>query len=1057
MGQRMRAFNWANTTVGTPDTWPPALRNTVSLLLRSKFPMFLLWGEDYIQFYNDAYRPSFGTDGKHPTALGQSGRECWKEAWDVLGPLLEQVRLGGEAVWKEDQPVPIYRNGTIENTFWTFSYSPVLDDEGKVGGVLSTCVETTSKVESLEKIRESKDELAFAIEAAELGTWDLNPFTGKFTTNARLKAWFGLRPDEEIPLQLAVDIMADYDRQRVSEEIARTMNPESGGRYETTYDIIDPKSGRKRSVLAKGRAWFGPDQKAYRFNGTLQDITEQRELELARKESAEQLFASFEQSPVGIATIDRNALTFTMANRFYGELVGRKPENLVGKPLLEALPELESQGFDKLLDEVINTGIPYLSKEVSVDLLRHGQLETIYVDLVYQPQYDANGHITGVLVVATDLTQQVTSRRMIEESELRFRSLVEEAPVATCLFVGRDFVVEVANDIMLGYLGKDRSIIGLPFAQAVPEIKGQPFLGILDKVFTSGETYQDSGAAAMLEVNGVLGTYYYDFTYKPLRNMFGEVYAILDMAVDVTERVHSERKLKESEAFRRHIFYNSPIAKLVCEGPDMILRDANEAMFGIFGKDQSVLDKPILESVPELRETNLSARYRQVFETGEAVYGYAERMVFSPHGHARPGYYDIIYKALYNTDGAIYGVMCTVTDVTAEVIARQRIEAAEISLRNAIDLAELATWHIDLQTGKIDYSERLRDWIGYKEADLDLEESPRIHPEDRDRVGQAIKDAIASGGALHFDQTYRVLHRYTGQERIIHSSGRVRYSDAGEALEISGVAQDVTLQKELQTALETEVQLRTEELNASNEELVKSNEELSQYAYVASHDLQEPLRKIRIFASMLSSQDAAAVSRHHYVDKISQAAERMSLLIKDLLEFSRLSGPGKEQAAVDLNQVVEAVRNDFDLLIVEKAAQLRTAQLPVIQAVPLQMNQLFYNLIGNALKFVKPHVPPVIEISCRVATQDTVQQYIRKPQNDKTYYDISLRDNGIGLDSAYIDQIFEIFKRLNAQDVYPGSGIGLALCRRIVANHGGHLYVESQVGEGSNFHILLPE
>src|SRR5215207_7192094 len=155
MGELTRRFDWSKTPVGSPDKWPQSLRTTVSNLLRSKFPMFLWWGKDMIQFYNDAYRPSLGNEGKHPFALGQKGRQCWPEIWDIISPLLNQVETTGEATWMEDQLVPIYRNSKIEDVYWTYSYSSVLNDEGMHAGILVTCTETTEKVMNLKRLAES--------------------------------------------------------------------------------------------------------------------------------------------------------------------------------------------------------------------------------------------------------------------------------------------------------------------------------------------------------------------------------------------------------------------------------------------------------------------------------------------------------------------------------------------------------------------------------------------------------------------------------------------------------------------------------------------------------------------------------------------------------------------------------------------------------------------------------------------------------------------------------------------------------------------------------------
>jgi PAS domain S-box-containing protein len=155
LGKRTRSFNWAQTSVGAVDAWPQSLLSLVSIILSSKFPMFLWWGDDLVQFYNDAYRPSLGIEGKHPKALGQKGYDCWPEIWSVIYPLMQRV-LAGESVWSEDQLIPIYRNGHLEDVYWTFSYSPVRDDNGKINGVLVICNETTEKVIASKKLAESE-------------------------------------------------------------------------------------------------------------------------------------------------------------------------------------------------------------------------------------------------------------------------------------------------------------------------------------------------------------------------------------------------------------------------------------------------------------------------------------------------------------------------------------------------------------------------------------------------------------------------------------------------------------------------------------------------------------------------------------------------------------------------------------------------------------------------------------------------------------------------------------------------------------------------------------
>ncbi len=259
--------------------------------------------------------------------------------------------------------------------------------------------------------------------------------------------------------------------------------------------------------------------------------------------------------------------------------------------------------------------------------------------------------------------------------------------------------------------------------------------------------------------------------------------------------------------------------------------------------------------------------------------------------------------------------------------------------------------------------------------------------------------------------------------------------------------------------LEQKVKARTSELeNANtklevvNQQLVRSNSDLEQFAYVASHDLQEPLRKIQIFTEMAEkSNDKEAANS--YFEKIHASARRMTDLIKSVLNYSRLSKTGEQFEPVDLNELVENTKTDFELLIVEKRALITTAGLPVIQGIPLQLNQLFLNLFSNALKFAKED--PVISISCRQLTAEEVKAH--ESLHDKSkYLELVFEDNGIGFEQHYADQIFTIFQRLHDKKSYEGTGIGLALCKKIVENHHGFITAKSELGKGARFLIYLP-
>jgi signal transduction histidine kinase len=246
------------------------------------------------------------------------------------------------------------------------------------------------------------------------------------------------------------------------------------------------------------------------------------------------------------------------------------------------------------------------------------------------------------------------------------------------------------------------------------------------------------------------------------------------------------------------------------------------------------------------------------------------------------------------------------------------------------------------------------------------------------------------------------------------------------------------------------------ELKENIARLEHSNNELEQYAYIASHDLQEPLRKIRTYGSYLIKQEFEKLDApgKKQLKKMIEAAERMSTLISDILAVSSLK---REQvfSETDLNRILENVLQDLDLLIQEKKAIIHHDMLPIIQAIPLQMNQLLFNLLNNALKFSRPDITPVITISCRILTPEELEtheiMYTHTP-----YCEIVFSDNGMGFKQEYSEQIFGLFKRLNNKLEFPGSGIGLSLCRKVVANHNGKIYAKSNENEGASFFIILP-
>ncbi|WDF61533.1 response regulator [Flavobacterium sp. KACC 22758] len=267
------------------------------------------------------------------------------------------------------------------------------------------------------------------------------------------------------------------------------------------------------------------------------------------------------------------------------------------------------------------------------------------------------------------------------------------------------------------------------------------------------------------------------------------------------------------------------------------------------------------------------------------------------------------------------------------------------------------------------------------------------------------------------------------------------------------LSKEIKIRKEAQDNLEIKIAERTKELVLKNEELEMKNHELQQFAWVVSHDLNEPIRKIQIFIKIIKElylkEDDKGID---YVDRTIKSAERMQTLITDLLAYSRLSAQVKPEVT-DLNIVLQEVLSDFDYLIERKNAIVKTTELPTIDSIPSQLRQVFQNLIGNALKFSGANEPPLIEITSELIVD---KSFDSPTSPEGKYCRIIVKDNGIGFDEIYLDRIFIIFQSLNDRQTYEGTGIGLAIAKKIIEKHNGLITARSEVGKGASFIIILP-
>ncbi len=317
------------------------------------------------------------------------------------------------------------------------------------------------------------------------------------------------------------------------------------------------------------------------------------------------------------------------------------------------------------------------------------------------------------------------------------------------------------------------------------------------------------------------------------------------------------------------------------------------------------------------------------------------------------------------------------------------------------------------------------------------------HPDDKLKISAHTKSVLEQGGDM--DVEFRIVTA-KNNVKLIHGLGKVIKDRDGKLLKFAGSIRDITEQRQIEEALKNKI-----------EELFRSNRELEEFAYIASHDLQEPLRKITTFSDRLAEKykDSLDDEGNMYIKRIVASAGNMRSLINDLLEFSRISKSENQFQNVDMDVVIKLVLHDFEVPIEEAKAIINLGELPGIMAIPSQMKQLLGNIISNSIKFRKPGLPPVINITSSRLSGQEKSDYLLQPHY--TYFKIQIEDNGIGFENEYAQKIFQVFQRLHGRSEYPGTGIGLAICKKIVECHNGHIYAENVEGMGARFVIILPQ
>ena len=504
------------------------------------------------------------------------------------------------------------------------------------------------------------------------------------------------------------------------------------------------------------------------------------------------------------------------------------------------------------------------------------------------------------------------------------------------------------------------------------------------------------------------------------------------------------------------ILLNSPFPMFLFWGKKLkcFYNDAYRPSLGINGKHPSILGMSAKEAWPEIWD-DISPLLSAVTENGEAIWRENQLIPIFRNGQLEDVYWTYSYSPVKDASGNIVGVLTVCSDNTEAVKAVKSLRESERRFREMADQSPIWIWITDAEVNVQYANKELLKYIGIENSSDFTGQVWKdvVHENDIQLVFAGFADAVQNQS--EFALEFRIKNASTTNYEWFKVIAAPKFEE-GKLVGFIGTGMNIDQQKSFAEHLKSEVYHRTRELADSNIKLESMNKELQSFAYISSHDLQEPLRKIQMFAEVLMENEYDNLSKTGRVkfEKIKSAANRMQSLINDLLAYSRADTEKRVFELIDLKKVVGVVENDLGEELAKKQGKVEVLSSCKLEVVPFQFRQLMYNLLSNSVKYSKSDVNPVIKIMGE--TIDGSDSDDKLLIAGKRYAKITITDNGIGFDKQFSEKIFEVFQRLHSKQEYTGTGIGLAIVKKIVQNHNGFISANGESGTGAVFQIIIP-
>lgn len=744
-------------------------------------------------------------------------------------------------------------------------------------------------------------------------------------------------------------------------------------------------------------------------------------------------------SPIAMGILKGKDLKIIIGNEPMLKIWGKGHE-IIGKKYFDALPELEAQGQKKIFEQVYKTGVSFNANEKPVTIMQNGAIALKYYNFTLYAQRNKNNVINGIGIIANDVTEQVLASKKIEESEIRFRDLVHQAPVAMSILRGKNFLFEMANEKHLQLLGKTKEqIMNFPAFDAIPESIDQGYESIFKNVYKTGIPFIANELPLTIIRNDKKETIYLNFINEPLYDIDNVVDGIFSVAIDVTQQVLARKKTEESEHKYQNLIYTSPYMIAIFKGKNLIIEIANDAILETWGKGKDVIGKSFFDVLPEAVEQGFHKLILNVFETGEPYHAYETPITLWRNERWELMHYNFIYQAQRNMQGEIEGVAILANEVTPHVLDKMRIIESEARFRLLANNLPLSVFIGDATLeDNITYVNKY--WLDFTMQTFDDVTKKgwfiNLHPDDIQLVMSVYEPAFKNRESYTIPN-FR-LKRHDGEYRWFTFQATPRYLPNGEFEGYMGVGFDITDQKLF------ELDLIQEKIKAENAVQAKQ-----QFLSNMSHEIRTPMNAIVGFTNLILKTELND-SQIQYLEAIKVSGDALVVLINDILDLAKVDS-GKmtfEKTAFDLVDCIHKIVQLFEIKLKEKKLKFNlnlddTIPNQIIGD-PMRLRQVILNLLSNAVKFTdKGGISLDVKVLSHIKNKITIA--------------FKISDTGIGIANEKLGVIFNNFEQAYAETSanYGGTGLGLAIVKKLVENQGGTIDTESEVGKGTTFSFIL--